>query len=218
MSVDLARALIAELVRRLANLGLSPGGSGNASMRVGDRIVITPTGGSFAMTTPESLAVVDLDGSHVEDRDDAPRPSKEVPLHVVAYRERPDIHAVVHLHSPHATALSVLAEPGTFALEPHTPYGVMRLGGLPVAPYARPGSEALGESIRDVVHGSDAVLLGSHGSLALGHRFPDAVNLAEEIESAAQVALLLYGRGARTLPDDEVEALRPSDRRPPRIP
>lgn len=202
-----ARRELADTVRRLAALGLSPGGSGNASVRLDDRILITPTGGAFARTTPESLAVVRLDGEAEGDAD-APKPSKEVPLHLAAYRERPDIRAVVHLHSPHATALAVLAAPGTEALEPHTPYAVMRLGGLPVAPYARPGSAELGDSILGLLRGTDVALLGAHGSIAVGATLAAAADLAEEAESAAQVALLLRGADAPVLPADEVAALR----------
>ena len=208
MSDDIHRHHLAEVVRRLAALGLSPGGSGNASIRFGDRILITATGGSFARTTPDSLAVVDLDGRPLDARDDEPRPSKEVPLHVAVYQERPEVSAIVHVHSPFATALAALAMPGTEALEPHTPYAVMRLGGLPVAPYARPGSADLGDSIREVIRRSDVALLGSHGSIAVGRSLDDAADLAEEAEAAAQVALLLRGAGAPVLPATEVEALR----------
>lgn len=89
---------------RLAALGLSPGSSGNLSVRVDDRILITPTGADLAEVDPDGLSVLDLAGTHL----DGPRPSKEFPLHSAFYRRDPGNRAVVHLHARNATAVSCL--------------------------------------------------------------------------------------------------------------
>lgn len=186
--------------RRLAERGLSPGGSGNLSVRVGDRLLITPTGGSFSRLQVSDLAVLTRSGEHV----DGPPPSKEWPLHVALYDERPDARAAVHLHSPHATALACL-EPDADGVQLPllTPYQRMKLGHpLVVADYAPPGSSELAESIRVVAGVAPALLMANHGLLTAGPDLDSAADLAEELEAAARVFFTVgahAGRGVRLL-------------------
>lgn len=179
--------------RRLAALGLSPGGSGNASVRVGEQVFVTPTGSALGRVTEDDLAVLATDGTALS----ANRPSKEFPLHLAAYRARPEARAIVHLHSVHAVAVACLdtAPP----LPVLTPYQVTRLGALPVAPYARPGSEALATGVAELMTEHHAVLMANHGSVVAASDVDLAADLAEELESTARLALLLRGLPYREL-------------------
>jgi 3-dehydro-4-phosphotetronate decarboxylase len=198
---DLIRA-----ARHLADRGLSPGSSGNLSVRDGDRVLITPTGSSLSRVAVDDLAEVALDGTVT-----AGKPSKEYPLHLAVYRQRSDATAVVHLHSPYATAIACLApdDAGNAALPPLTPYRVMRLGDVPVAPYAAPGSSGLADGVASLAGRSAVLLLAQHGSVVAAAGIDAAVDLAEELETAAQLTLVLEGRSPRLIPPDRVAALRP---------
>ena len=197
---------IIRAARHLAGQGMSPGSSGNLSVRVGDRVLITPTGSSLSRVEAADLAEVLLDGTVVG----SSRPSKEVPLHLAAYRRRPDATAVVHLHSPYATAIACLPPDGDghAALPLLTPYRVMRLGDVPVAPYAAPGTAELAAGVDGLAAGSAVLLLAQHGSVTAGVDLDTAVDLAEELETAAQLTLLLAGTAARELSAEAVAVLR----------
>ncbi|NHT19301.1 hypothetical protein G6556_16570 [Cellulomonas sp. IC4_254] len=220
--LDAAREALVAACRHLAARGLSPGGSGNLSVRVGDALVITPTGSSLSRVTARDLAVAPVDpgaataagpGAPVE-RSARTVPSKELPLHRAVYAARPGAAAVVHLHSPAAVAASCLEpaalprERATGPLPAVTPYQVMRLGDLPVAPFALPGSAALAEGVAALAADAPAMLLANHGSLVAGAHLPAALDLAEELEAAAQVVLLLAGVPHRRLTAAQVAALR----------
>lgn len=131
------RTELAAAGARLAALGLSPGSSGNLSVRIDDHILITPTGADLAHVDPDGLSVLAPDGTHL----DGPRPSKEFPLHSAFYRRDPATRAVVHLHARHATAVSCL-DPWSArsAVPPLTPYFVMRVGQTPSSRTRRPAT------------------------------------------------------------------------------
>lgn len=192
--------------RHLAAAGLSPGSSGNVSVRVDDRILMTPTGSSLSRVRADELAVVDLSGAALP----GPAPSKEVPVHLAMYRARPGATAVVHLHAPHTTAIACLPpdERGRAALPALTPYRVMRLGDVPVAPYARPGSDELGAGVARLAPEHAVVLLANHGSVVAAATLDAAVDLAEELETAAQVTLLLRQTPRIELDADQQRDLR----------
>ena len=230
---DAARAALVAACRHLAARGLSPGGSGNLSVRVGDHLLVTPTGSSLSRVRPEELARVPVApvaataaaGTAAAGRSaptepteptepPGPRPSKELPLHRAVYAARPDATAVVHLHSPAAVAASCLEpaaqprETATGPLPATTPYQVMRLGDLPVAPFALPGTTELADGVAALAGRAPALLLANHGSVVAGARLDAAVDLAEELEAAAQVVLLLHGVPHRRLTAAQVAALR----------
>lgn len=206
------RRSIVALCRHLADRGLSPGSSGNVSMRLDDVLLMTPTGSALSRLTEHDLSVIPWPTPPVEDSPprSGPRPSKELPLHFAAYAARPDIRAVVHLHSPFATALACLPadERGDAALPPLTPYRVMRLGNVPVADYATPGSAELARGVAELAPQNDALLLANHGPVLLGANLDAAADLAEELETVAQVTLMLRGLPFRELGAEEVDALR----------
>jgi ribulose-5-phosphate 4-epimerase/fuculose-1-phosphate aldolase len=195
--------------RHLAAAGLSPGSSGNVSVRTGGFILMTPTGSALGRVQPSELALLSHDG--VQTAETArPRPSKELPLHLAAYSQRPDARAVVHLHSPYATAVSCLpaGAEGNAHLPALTPYRVMRLGNVPLVPYAAPGSADLACGVRQRVGDHPVLLLANHGSVIAAKDLVTALDLAEELETAAQLTLLLKGASAVPLAPEEIAALR----------
>ncbi|WP_348789450.1 class II aldolase/adducin family protein [Leifsonia sp. NPDC080035] len=203
-----ARVAIVRACRHLAAAGLSPGSSGNVSVRVGARILATPTGSSLRSVTEDRLAATP---SHAEG---SPRPTKELPLHAAMYAAHPEARAVVHLHSPHATAVACLppGEDGFAALPALTPYRVMRLGSVPLVPYAAPGTSALASAVAAAAAGHPVLLLANHGPVVAAASLDAAIDLAEELETAAQVGLLLHGSPAVPLDAAAVAALTPPGR------
>lgn len=181
--------------RAVAAAGLSPGSSGNASVRVGDRILITPTGSSLRRVTPEQISVLAADGTHLE----GPAPTKEWAMHLAAYRARPDAQAVIHLHSRAATAVSCLAPSEADPLPAYTPYRVRMLGRVELVSYSAPGSDALAAGVEAAASRNHCLLLANHGSVVCGPDLTRAVDLCEELEAAAELTLALHGRDARTL-------------------
>ncbi|MEV1004714.1 3-oxo-tetronate 4-phosphate decarboxylase [Nonomuraea sp. NPDC050202] len=200
---DLAHQ-IAELSASMFQRRLTHGRTGNLSARVGDGFLITPTGGSLGTVTPGDLALVDLQGRHL----DGPRPSKEAFLHAALYRARPDAGAVVHLHSTHAVAVSCHdgLDPDD-VLPPLTAYYVMRVGRLPLLPYHAPGDPALGPIAERAARTAHALLLANHGPIAAGASLAAAADTIEELEETARLWLLLRDRPTRPLTPDQVRSL-----------
>ena len=200
-----ARAAVVRACRHLSAAGLSPGSSGNVSVRVGSRIIATPTGSSLRAVTEEQLAVTPAD------QEGAPRPTKELPLHAAMYAAHPEAAAVVHLHSPFATAIACLPPTGDgFAqLPPLTPYRVMRLGDVPLVPYAAPGSAELASGVAAAAPGHAVLLLANHGPVVAAATLDAATDLAEELETAAQLTLLLRQAPAVALDAAAIAALTP---------
>ena len=187
---------LVDACRAVADAGLSPGSSGNASVLVGDRILITPTGSSLRRVTTDDICALDLDGEHLA----GPAPTKEWSLHVAAYRARPDARAIIHLHSRAATAVSCLAcDPGADPLPPYTPYRLRTLGRVRLVDYAPPGSEALAHGVGQAAVDAHVMLLANHGSVVCAPDLVRAVDLCEELEAGAELALTLHGREARLL-------------------
>lgn len=179
---------LVEAAHELAALGLSPGSSGNVSVRVGDRIFLSATGASMAALTARELAELTLDGTHVA----GPRPTKEAPLHLAFYRKSARTTAVVHLHSANAVAASCLPPfSARSALPPITPYFVMRVGQTPLIPYAAPGSSDHAAEIDRLSFGFRAALLQNHGSIVAGDTVARAADAAIELEAAAEVLVRL---------------------------
>ncbi|MCM3658258.1 class II aldolase/adducin family protein [Agromyces mediolanus] len=188
-------ARLADACTVVAAMGLSPGSSGNASLRDGSRVLVTPSGAALRELSPDSVSVLDLDGRHL----DGPAPTKEAGMHLAVYRARPDAGCIVHLHSPAATALSCIAAPGEDPLPPYTPYRIRLLGRTLTVPYAPPGSEELAALVADASRGAHALLLANHGGLVAAADPASAVSVYEELETAAELTLRLQGTAARRL-------------------
>lgn len=191
--VDLGASLFAR--------GFSVGSAGNISVRVDGGFLMTPTNSSLGRLDADSLSTLDSEFRHIG----GDRPSKEVVMHRACYEARPDANAIVHLHSTYATAVSCLPD---VDFPPLTPYFVMRVGErLPVVPYFRPGDPQMEPAIREAARGARALLLANHGSLVAGSSLIDAVNVAEELEESAHLALLLRGQDPRGLTPAQIAEL-----------
>lgn len=190
--------------RALVDAGLSPGASGNISAWDGERILVSGTGTSLGALRPEDFAILAADGTvH-----GGAKASKETPLHVGFYQRDPAHRAVVHVHSPHATAFSCTAPwSEVSAIPPLTPYFVMRVGRAPLLPYRMPGSPQLGADVLEEPGAFRAALLANHGSVVAGSSIAEAVERAVELEEACRIALLTTGSERRELSTEQVVEL-----------
>ncbi|MCR6633178.1 MAG: class II aldolase/adducin family protein [Magnetospirillum sp.] len=194
-------AAIVEAVRLLARRGLNQGASGNVSVRSEAGLLITPSGvGAEALTT-EQLVPMGLDGAW----SGRWKPSSEWRFHRDIYAARPEAQAVVHCHSPAATALAVLGRP-----LPAFHYMVAIAGGADVrcAPYATFGSQELSDAALAALEGRRACLLGHHGMIAIGRDLAQALDVAVEVEYLADLYLRLLPLGEPpVLPAAEMEVV-----------
>jgi 3-dehydro-4-phosphotetronate decarboxylase len=187
------------------NRGLTGGASGNISVRTEDGgLLVTPTGASMGRLDPARLSRFDAAGRHIG----GDAPTKEMPLHAAFYETRKSAGAVVHLHSTHSVALSMLpdTDPDN-VLPPLTPYVVMRVGKVALLPFFLPGDAAMGEALRSLGGKRSAVLLANHGPVVASKDLEAAVFAMEELEETAKLALLLRGHHPLALTDDQIGAL-----------
>jgi len=186
--------------------GLTSGSSGNISVRLPDGgLLVTPTGSSFGALDPARLSRFDASGRLVS----GDPPTKEMPLHSAFYETRgAKAGAVVHLHSTHSVAVSLLddIDPDN-VFRPLTAYSIMRLGKVKLLPYFRPGDPAMGEAVRGLAGRRSAVLLAHHGPVVAGKDLEAAAYAMEELEETAKLTLLTHGLRPRILPDAEVRQL-----------
>ena len=199
-----AREAIAFRGSALAYAGLTPGTSGNISVRLDDGVLVTPTGSRLGELDPGDVSKVDLDGRHLS----GGKPSKEAFLHLGMLRARPTDRSVVHLHSHNAVALSCLADvDNADVLPPITAYYVMRIGKLPMIPYFPPGELALAKAVEDFAAEHKAVLLSNHGPVVGDVSLEAASSAMEELEETAKLYFVLQGRQVRTLTEDQMQDL-----------
>lgn len=202
MSDARLREAICRFAASLYARGLTPGASGNISARTADGgLLVTPTGSSFGALDPARLSRLDAAGKLV----DGDRPTKEMPLHQAFYDTRKGAGAVVHLHSTHSVALSMLPETDPdCVLPPLTAYSVMRLGKVRLLPYFRPGDPAMGDAVRGLGGARSAVLLANHGPVVAGKDLEAAVWAMEELEETAKLTLLTRGRAPVGLTEAQI--------------
>lgn len=176
------RDAIVHVCRRLWEAGLIAGPDGNVSVRLpGDRVLVTPSGLSKVELAPEQLAIVTLDGAHVA----GPlRASSEVKMHLRLYRRRADVQAVVHAHPPTATAFAVAGED---FMAPVLPEVIFQMGGVPLVPYATPGTDAVADGLEPFLERHDAFLLANHGATTVGSTLREAHQRMESLEHAARI-------------------------------
>lgn len=182
--------------------GLTGGASGNISVRTEDGgLLVTPTGSSFGRLDPAHLSRFDTTGRHVEGN----KPTKEMPLHEAFYETRKSAGAVVHLHSTHSVAVSMLPETNRDnMLRPLTAYSIMRLGKVRLLPYFRPGDPAMGQAVRGLAGKHSAIVLANHGPVVAGKALEAAVYAIEELEETARLLLLLRGSQAVELTEAQI--------------
>jgi 3-dehydro-4-phosphotetronate decarboxylase len=201
------RDAICHLGASLFERGLTFGSAGNISARLEDGWLMTPTNVSLGRLDPARLSKLDAAGKLVS----GDPPTKETFLHRAMYEERQQAGAVVHLHSTHSVAVSVLADvDAANVLPPITAYYVMRVGQLPLVPYHPPGDLGLAEAVRKLAGKHHAVLLANHGPVVAGSSVDAAANAIEELEETAKLFLLLRGSRLRLLTEEQVAALKPA--------
>jgi len=196
---------ICRFARSLFERGLTPGSSGNISVRLPDGgWLVTPTNASLGFLDPARLSRLGADGKLVS----GDAPTKEVPLHSALYQTRGPAQAVVHLHSTHSVALSMLPEiDPRAALPPMTPYYLMKCGHTALVPYYRPGDPAVADAIKGLAGKYSSVLLANHGPVVSGDTLEAAVYAIEELEETAKLYLLLRGLNPRYLSPEQVKDL-----------
>src|SRR3954470_10445300 len=191
------REEICRFGRSLFERGLTPGSSGNISVKLEDGgFLLTPTNASLGFLDPARLSRLDASGKLVS----GDAPTKEVPLHTALYQSRGAAGAIVHLHSTHSVALSMLPEIDPHAaLPPLTAYYVMKCGATALVPYYRPGDPAVADAIKGLAGKYSSVLLANHGPVVSGDTLEAAVFAIEELEETAKLYLLLRGLNPRYL-------------------
>jgi 3-dehydro-4-phosphotetronate decarboxylase len=205
MNESKLREEIAALGRSMFERGLTHGSTGNISARLEDGWLLTPTGSSLGRLDPARISKLDWHG-RLQAGDP---PSKESFLHLGMYQERKASGAVVHLHSVHSVAVSVLEEiDEKHPLPPLTAYYVMRIGSLGLVPYYAPGDPGLAEAVRRVAGKHHAILLANHGPVVAGSDLSAAADAVEELEATAQLYLLLRGSRVRALTAMQVHDLQ----------
>ena len=192
MLLTAAREEIVATCLELSRAGLVVGTAGNVSVREGDLVAVTPSGVRYAGLTPDLVGVHRLDGVPVE----APlAPTSELPLHLAVYAARPEAGAVVHTHSPAATALSALVDE-----VPAVHYYTELFGGpLRVAPYATYGTEELARNVVQALRDRTACLMGNHGAVAVGPDLAAAHEKSAYLEWLCDVYLRAASAGAPRL-------------------
>lgn len=201
-SIALREAVIAT-ARAMNASGINVNKSGNVSVRCrrGSRpgFLLTPTGVPYERLVADDIAFVDDAGKTVGRCE----PSSEWRFHAAIYRARADLEAVVHTHSPHATALACQGLP-----IPAFHYMVAVAGGADIrcAEYATFGTQALADNVLSALEGRRACLLAHHGVIACGNGLESALALAVEVENLARTYVVVRGLGEpRLLPADEME-------------
>lgn len=199
------RETICLLAKSMFDRGLTGGSTGNISARTSDGgLLVSPTGTSFGRLDPGRLSRFDPAGNHVG----GDKPTKEMPLHSAFYETRGTAGAVVHLHSCHSVALSMMSDvDDDDFLPPMTPYGIMKLGKVKLLPFFMPGDPAMGEAVRGLAGKRSAVMLANHGPVVTGADVEAACNAIEELEDTARLAMMTRGLSPRMLSAAQVAAI-----------
>ncbi len=187
------------------NRGLTMGSSGNISVKCKDGWLVTPTNASLGHLDPDRLSLLDKHGQLLS----GDAPTKEVPLHTAMYDSVANCGAIVHLHSTHSVAVSLLPDTNPEdALPPLTAYYVMRVGKTALIPYHKPGDPMIGDAIKGLAGKYTSVLLANHGPVMAGKSLEAAVYATEELEETAKLHLLTRGLNPRMLTADQITELQ----------
>lgn len=205
MSEISLRELICTLAKSMFDRGLTGGSTGNISARTEDGgLLVSPTGTSFGRLDPARLSRFDSTGRLI----DGDQPTKEMPLHAAFYDTRSTAGAVVHLHSCHSVAWSLMPDADTDNfLPPLTPYAIMKLGKVKLLPFFRPGDPAMGDAVRGLAGKRSAVMLANHGPVVAGKDIEAACSAIEELEDTARLAMMMRGIQARKLNPAQINEL-----------
>lgn len=200
-----ARDDICRIAKSMFDRGLTGGSSGNISVRLSNgNVLMTPTGSSFGFLDPARISLLSDDMRHVS----GDQPTKEISLHSAFHETCNGTGAVVHLHSCHSTALSMLpsTDPDD-ALPRLTPYSVMKLGKVKLLPVFLPGDPEMGQAVRGLAGKHSAVLLANHGPVVAGKNLWAASFAMEELEETAKLALMTRGADPTLLSESQYNQL-----------
>jgi L-fuculose-phosphate aldolase len=186
------RISLVNCTKQLLELGLNKGASGNCSLRNAEGFLITPTGMPAGQILPEQLVQMNIEGKVIG----AGIPSSEWRFHRDIYLARPEVQAVIHTHSPYATAFSCLRTD-----LPPFHYMIAMAGGdtIRCAPYATFGSQELSDNVVQSLQGRLACLMSNHGAIAVGGNIRQALAIAIEVESLCQQYLIANQLGKPVL-------------------
>jgi len=200
------RAELIQVCRRLLQKGLIAASDGNVSCRAGEgQLLITPSGKPKGELDPSDLILVDLEGKVLAG---GGRPSSEMRMHLLVYKNRAEVQAIVHAHPPMLTAFTLAGIP--FMAET-LPEVWLSIGPVPTAPYATPSTQEVPDAIAPFIEQHQAILMERHGSLTLGKNLKEAYLRLEKLEHAAHTlfyAHLLSQRPPSPLPGDALEKLQ----------
>jgi L-fuculose-phosphate aldolase len=192
------RQEVADACRSLSRSGLVVGTAGNVSVRVGDLVVISPSGVDYEAMSAADVGVHDLEGNAV---DAALEPSSELALHLAVYASSTHA-ALVHTHGPASTALSTLVD----TVPSSHYYTALFGGGIRVAPYATFGTDQLARNVVAALQDRAAALMGNHGAVLVGARLSKVLTLVPYLEYVCDVQLraMASGHPVRVLDDEEI--------------
>ena len=202
---DALKEKVIEIALRMARARMAPATWGNVSARdpASGHVFITPSGMPYHRLTAADICEVDEKGTRIGCRW---KPSTEMPLHCIFYKNKPDVYGIVHTHSLFATAFACIGRP--------IPVTIATLastvgGEVPIAPYHSSGSDDFGRNALLAMGDKTAVLLGNHGVVAVGKDLDDAYTVAEVVENAAKLYAIACGLGDPIcLPQAEIRLIR----------
>ena len=196
---------ICKIGASLYSRGYTVGTAGNISARLSDGFLITPTDACLGYLDPKKIAKLDNNGQQIS----GDRASKTIRLHSAIYQMDPNLRGIVHTHSTHLVALSLLQGVDlSNILSPITPYQVMKAGRIPLIPYMRPGDPAVIELVTPYVPQVRGVLLARIGPTFWHESVSSAAYAIEEAEETAKLWFLTQGARLPHLGDHEISELK----------
>ncbi len=202
MLLERERKDIVEYGKRMIERGLTTGSGGNISIydRKQGLVALTPSSMDYADIRPEDVVLMDLDGNI---KDGIRRPSTEINMHLLVYRNRPDVNAIVHTHSIYCTAIACMG----WDLEPVHYMLAIAGRGVKCSKYATYGTPELAQYALEAMGDNGACLLGNHGVLTAGSSLEQAFAIAEHLEFVAKLVCITKSMGKPNLLTDEQIAI-----------
>ena len=188
MLLEKERREVVETCLFMQSSGLIVGTAGNVSIRVDDKVAISPSGVPYETMTAEDVVVFSMDGERV---DGVLEPSSELPLHLSVYRETA-AKAITHNHAPASTALGLVVD----EIPPSHYYSAMLGGIIRVAPYAEFGTDELARNVTDALKDRSGALMKNHGAITIGPTVKKAAGLLPILEYVCEIHLRAMATGA----------------------
>ena len=196
------RAAILEIAKAMYDKGMVNALEGNVSYRDGDRVYITPSGICKGYLTTEMIAVVNMSGEMIEGDH---KPSSELKMHLACYKLRDDVKAVIHTHSPYATAHAIANKPIETKAYPEM---IIAFDKVPVVKYGTPSTDEIHEGIADVIFDYDVFMIANHGIVSVSPELFDAFFRIEAVENIARVLTITKQLGGEhEIPPEKFDVL-----------